>query len=171
MLISKLRFPAAVLLVVLALAGGATLTLLPSAAGQPATGTDAQQATPTPKAEDAFPGQWEWADGHKGGMVRILIANTDNAWTIQAWGKGGGAEIDQGKTSLTLLRDYEEKGATDDEKTMNKYGFAVWVHKHARSHVTLRMQNDRLIVEEYRIFTDQSGRPHYRSRYEFKKKK
>jgi hypothetical protein len=64
----------------------------------------------------------------------------------------------------------EAKGDSDEEKTMNKYGFAVWDHKFAKSHVTMRVQNDQLIVEEYRIRTDKSDGPNYRNRYEFKKK-
>ncbi|HZT83342.1 MAG TPA: hypothetical protein VFA26_24135 [Gemmataceae bacterium] len=39
-----------------------------------------------------------------------------------------------------------------------------------KSHVTLRVENDRLVVEAYRIITDQSNRPNVRSRCVFKKK-
>jgi RNA polymerase sigma factor (sigma-70 family) len=172
MLLNKLKVAVAVLLVVLACVGGGTVAFLPLAAARQPTLTEKQdeKQQTAKKAEDAFPGEWVWADGQKGGFLRIAIAEMKDGWSIQAWGEADGGEHDQGKTALTLLRDYEAKGDTDEEKTMNKYGFAIWDHKFKKSYVTLRVENDRLLVEEYCIFTDRSERPHYRSRYEFKKK-
>jgi hypothetical protein len=173
MLVSKLKIATAVLLVVLLCVGGSTVAFLPLAAGrQPKPTTTAKQGEKrlaAKKAEDAFPGEWVWANGQKGGLTRIAITQTKDGRTIQAWGEADGKETDQGKTTLTLLRDYEAKGDSDDEKTMNKYGFAVWDHKFAKSFVTLRVENDRLLVEEYRIYPDPK-RTNHRNRYEFKKK-
>ncbi len=171
MLISKLKTVTTVLLVLLAGVGGGTVALLPEAAGQQAAAADTPDAGQAgKKAEDTFPGEWVWAEGQVGGLIRLLITKTDDGWTIQAWAEVKDGEKDQGKTGLTLLRDYEAKGDTHEEKTMNKYGFAVWDHGFAKSHVTLRVENDRLLLEEYRVFTDKSGRPNYRCRYQFKKK-
>ncbi len=173
MLVSKLKSAAAVLLIVLAFAGGGTLAFLPMAAGRQPTATQKQdEKQPTAKkAEDAFPGEWVLADGQKGGLTRITITETKDGWSIQAWGEADGGEKDQGKTALTLLRDYEAKGDTDEEKTMNKYGFATLDQRFVKRYMTLRAENDRLLVEDYSIFTDKSDRPNYRSRYEMTKKK
>ncbi len=152
----------------LACIGGGTVALPPTAAGQQETVADKQVAK---KAEDAFPGEWKFSGGQKGGLTRIVIKKTDDGWSIQAWGsiEDGKKEKDLGKATLHLLRDYEGKGETDDEKTMNRFGFARWSDKIGETHLTLRIQNDKLIGEAYRIFTDRADRPHYRSRYEFKK--
>jgi RNA polymerase sigma factor (sigma-70 family) len=175
MLVSKLKIPTAALLIVLACVGGGTVALLPGAAGQQtATEKQDEKQQKAQKADDAFPGEWKWADGQKGGLTRIVISKAKDGWSIQTWAEigppDGRKENDLGKTTLHLLRDYEAKGDTDEEKTMNKYGFATWDHKFVKRYVTLRVENDRLIVEEQNIFTDKSDRPNYRSRYEFKKK-
>jgi hypothetical protein len=39
------------------------------------------------------------------------------------------------------------------------------------TYLTLRIEKDRLIVEDFNIFKDSSSRSNYRSRYEFKKAK
>jgi RNA polymerase sigma factor (sigma-70 family) len=173
MSLTKLKIATAVLLLVLACVGGGTVALLPVAAGRQPTATEKQdeKQPAAKKAEDAFPGEWVFADGQTGGLIRIVITKGKDGWGIQAWGTASGRQVDQGKTTLTLLRDYEGKGATDEEKTMNKYGFAILDQKFVKRYMTLRVENDRLLVEDYSIFTDDPDRPNYRSRYEFKKKK
>ncbi len=172
MLLNKLKVATAVLLVVLACVGGGTVAFPPMAAGQQPTTTEKQDEKKDAGkgAEDAFPGEWINVDENTGGLTRITITTKDGSWSIRAWGRAGDKESDQGTTTLHLLRDHEGKGDTDEEKTMKKYGFVTWDHKFKDTHLTLRVEKDRLVGEEYNIFKDKSDRPHYRSRYEFKKK-
>jgi len=177
MLVSKLKIATVALLVVLACVGGGTVALLPVAAGRQPNATQKQDVKQqaAKKAEDAFPGEWVWAGGSKHGYTRIAITKTDDGWTVQVWGEHNGKEHGGDKNTLTLLRDYEEQGDSDEEKTMNKYGLAIMESKagkgiFAKSYLTLRVENDRLLVEDYRIFIDKSDRPNYRTRCEFKKK-
>jgi RNA polymerase sigma factor (sigma-70 family) len=175
MLTSKLKIATTVMLVVLAGVGGGTVAFLPAAGRQPtATEKQDEKQQAATKAEDAFPGEWVWAGGSKHGYTRIAVTKTDDGWTVQVWRENNGKEYGGDKTPLTLLRDYDEKGATDEEKTMNKYGFAILDSKvggatFAKSYLTLRVENDRLLVEDHRIFMDKSDRANYRSRCEFKK--
>jgi hypothetical protein len=66
--------------------------------------------------------------------------------------------------TLSLLRD-------DMDATEMKYGFASWDHKYKDTHLTLRLERTRLIVEDFNIYKDKSGRSNYRSRYVFKETK
>jgi hypothetical protein len=118
----------------------------------------------SPTSADAFSGKWVNVDDRTSGLTRIEIAKKDVGWTIQAWGAAGGGEIDQGKVKLSMLGDWA--GARD-----MTYGFASWDHKFKDSHLTLRVQKDKLIVEDFNIFKDNSGRSNYRKRSEFKKVK
>ena len=55
--------------------------------------------------------------------------------------------------------------------TEMKYGIAFWDHKFKDTHVTLRLEKDELIVEDFNVFKDDSGRSNYRTVYKFKKAK
>jgi hypothetical protein len=115
-------------------------------------------------ADKAFVGKWANVDDKTGGLTRIEITKKDKGWTIQAWAAGGGGEIDQGKVMLSLLGD--SAGATE-----MKYGFASWDHKFKDTHLTLRLEKNRLIVEDFNVFKDNSDRSNYRIRSVFKKTK
>ena len=115
-------------------------------------------------AGDDFAGKWVNADKETRGLTRIEISGKEGKWTIQAWGAGGGGEIDQGKVTLNLL------GDSVSDKDM-KYGFASWDHKFADVHLTLRLEKGELVVEDYTVFKDNSGRSNYRSKSTFKKAK
>jgi hypothetical protein len=115
-------------------------------------------------AGDDFAGKWVNVDDKTGGLPRLEISKKDKAWTIQAWGAGGGGEIDQGKVTLHLL------GDNVGDTTM-KYGIASWDHKFKQTHLTLRLENGELVVEDFNVFKDDSGRSNYRSTYKLKKGK
>jgi hypothetical protein len=115
-------------------------------------------------AADDFVGKWVNADKDTRGLTRIEVSGKDGKWTIQAWGMGGGGEIDQGKVTLNLL------GDSVGDKEM-KYGFASWDHKFADTHLTLRLEKGDLVVEDYTVFKDNSRRSNYRSKSTFKRGK
>lgn len=118
-------------------------------------------------ADGPFAGRWVNVDDQTGGLTRIEIVNTNKGWTIQAWaprarGAGGRSEIDWGKVALRLL------GNSVGAREM-KYGFASWDHTFKDAHLTLRLEQERLIVENFSLFKDNSDRSNYLTRYEFKK--
>jgi hypothetical protein len=115
-------------------------------------------------ADEPFAGKWANADDKTRGLTRIEIAKTAKGWAIQAWGAADGGERDHGKVTLHLLGD-------SVDATEMKYGFASWDHKFVDRHLTLRIEKDRLIVEDFNIFKDGSNRSNYVARYEFKKAK
>jgi hypothetical protein len=113
-------------------------------------------------AGDDFAGKWVAADDKSGGFTHVEINKKDKTWTVQAWGAGGGGEIDQGKVTLFLLGD----SAGDTEM---KYGIASWDHKFKETHLTLRLEKGKLVAETYDVFKDNSGRSNYRSKGTLKK--
>ena len=115
-------------------------------------------------AADAFVGKWVNTDGKAGGLTRLEISKKDKGWTIQAWEAGEGGEIDRGKVALHLLGD----AAGDTEM---KSGIASWDHKSKETHFTLRLEKGELVVEDFNVFKDDSGRSNYRQTYRFKKGK
>ncbi|HEY7425339.1 MAG TPA: hypothetical protein VH682_13995, partial [Gemmataceae bacterium] len=123
-----------------------------------------KEPAPPTSAEDGFAGKWVNVNEKTNGLTRIEISRKDKVWTIQAWGAAGGGEIDQGKTTLSLL------GDSVADTTM-KYGFASWHHGFKDTQRTLQLKEELLIVEDFNIFKDNSGRSNYRSRSEFKRMK
>jgi hypothetical protein len=112
--------------------------------------------------DDAFSGKWVNLDDRTSSLTRIEITKKDIGWTVQVWGAGGNGEIDQGKVTLSLLGD-------STQSRIMTYGFASWDHKFKDTHLTLRFEKGRLIVEYFNIFKDNSGRSNYRTRAEFKR--
>ena len=115
-------------------------------------------------ADEDFTGKWGNVDDKTGGLTRLEISTKGKPWTIQAWGAAGGGEIDQGKVTLHLLGD-----TVGDTKM--KYGIASWDHKFKETHLTLRLEKGELVVEDFNVFKDDSGRSNYRLQYKFKKVK
>jgi hypothetical protein len=144
---------------------------LPKDSGYLSTPTDLpvelvaeRESTKVDGGDDGFLGKWANVDEKTAGLTRIEVSKNDDGWKIQAWGAAAGKEIDQGSVVLHLL------GDTAVDATM-KYGFASWDHNFKEMHLTLRLENVQLIVEDFNIFKDKSRRSNYRSRYEFKKER
>jgi hypothetical protein len=112
--------------------------------------------------DDLFVGHWANVD--KGtrarGLSKIVVTSKDQGGLIQVWADND--RNDLGKTKLHLLGD--SVGAMK----MN-YGFASWDSGFAVRYLTLRKEKDKLIVENFRIYKDKSGRSNFRTRFEFKK--
>ncbi len=114
-------------------------------------------------ADEAFEGKWVNVDDMTRGLTRLEISKKDKAWAIQAWGATMPVESDIGKVTLHVLGD-----SVGDKKM--KYGFASWDKKFADTHLTLRLEQDELVVETFTVFKDESGRSNYRKVEKFKKK-
>lgn len=125
------------------------------------------QDKPKELAQDRLPGQWTNIDEKTGGVKRVVLSkDTDGEWAIEAFGSGGGGqlEIPWGKVDLHLL------GSNIGAKSLD-YGFASWDKDFAITHTVLHVENNRLVVEMFTIFKDDSGRSNYRSREVFKRSK
>ena len=55
--------------------------------------------------------------------------------------------------------------------TEMKYGIASWDYGFVETHLTLRLEGDELIGEDFNVFKDGSGRSNYRMQSRFKKVK
>lgn len=53
--------------------------------------------------------------------------------------------------------------------TEMKYGTASWDHKFKDTHLTIRQEKGELVVEEFNVYKDDSGRSNYTEVYKFKK--
>lgn len=137
-------------------------------------------------ADDAFTGRWVIADGNKTGWVRLDIGTDGQAWSIRTWADDQvqweanwrddvvryasdkehmpGPFVPPPAARLYLLAD-----AVDDAAM--KYGFASWDHGFMDEHLTLRLEGDVLIAEDFTLFKDNSGRSNYRMQCKFKKAK
>jgi len=137
-------------------------------------------------ADDAFSGTWAIVDGTAGGWVRLDIMTDGQAWAIRTW-------ADSDVHNEASWRDDVVRYAGDEDHlpgpfvpppaarlylladtvcdTEMKYGFASWDHGFADLHLTLRLEGDALIAEDFTVFKDDSGRSNYRAHYKFKKAK
>jgi hypothetical protein len=116
--------------------------------------------------QQRFVGDWVNVDNATRGTKRLAISKEGESWFIQTWGSGmkdGKPEIPHTKVSLFLL------GDSVTGKSL-PYGFASWDNGFADRHLTLRLDNEQLIVEHFTLFKDQSKRSNYRSVMKFQKK-
>jgi formylglycine-generating enzyme required for sulfatase activity len=118
-----------------------------------------------PLSQESFAGEWVNANKDTGTLKRLAISKKGDAWSIEAWGAGGGdaPEIPWKQVGLSFRVD--DVGA----KSL-PYGFATWDFGFKVTELNLRSENEELIVEDFSVFKDKSGRPNYRVVEKFKKK-
>jgi hypothetical protein len=107
------------------------------------------------QAGDDIAGEWVNVDPQTRGMTRIIVAQDDTGWIVQAFGKCHPTDCEWGWVAIDPL------GETVADHSFKK-GFAVWDHGFSVRHVTLIRRNDRLTVEIVNIFNDRSRRAGYR---------
>jgi len=136
-------------------------------------------------AVGAFTGTWCNVDNPPVGLARLEISTEGNTGTIRVWtdcdiryeevvrlSAGTGCHIDHPQepaapsalATLHLLAD----DVCDAEM---RYGIASWDHGFVETHLTLRLEGDELIAENFSVFKDDSGRSNYRTINKFKKVK
>jgi hypothetical protein len=137
-------------------------------------------------------GKWINTDAKTTGIDRFEVFKAEGCWKIHAWAADSPSDFDQGETKLLLLGDEtscpgcakpSSLGATAPLSVASKslrtalgeprmnYGFAHWDYKFKDTYFTIAFANDRLVVEDFNLFKDDSGRTNYRMRYAFKKEK
>jgi hypothetical protein len=138
-------------------------------------------------------GQWVNVDTDNRGLTRIDIYEQEGGWKIRAWAPAGDAEHDLGQATLAVLGDSvscfqcsdpsvtslsiaTNISAQKNERTSlgspaMSYGFAHWEYAFKDTYLTVRRHKDILVVEDFNIFKDGSGRTNYRSICKFKNAK
>ena len=79
-----------------------------------------------------------------------------------------GLELQVGEVGFVVALLLRGQAQVDGPLTEMNYGFASWDHKFMDTHLTLRREKGRLVVEHFGIFKDGSSRSNYVFRYEFK---
>jgi hypothetical protein len=139
-------------------------------------------ASVSKRCPTCFTGTWGASDGRTDGLLRLEIGTEGTRWTIRAWSEceiryeaarraSADAESDPDHpppydppplATLHLLADT----VCDNEM---KYGIAFWDFGFMETHLTLLLEGDELIAEDFNVFKDDSRRSNYRTLCKFKK--
>jgi hypothetical protein len=123
------------------------------------------QGKAAPLPQEKFVGEWvidTKATPKEATVVipRFVVSNKDKDWSIKPWwdngGGPGGGEVPLEKVKLSLLGD-------DRSSKSREYGFATWELKGEGNagmtiYLTLRSENDKLVVETFTIFKNEKIR-------------
>lgn len=112
--------------------------------------------------QSRFLGTWVPIAKDRSGLKRIDITRSGKSWTIHVWAFATFTEIDWGTVPLHLL-------GSDVASRSFDYALAVWKPDFADKYMTLHIENNRLVVEQFTLFTDGSKRSNYRSIERFKR--
>jgi hypothetical protein len=135
--------------------------------------------------DGAFTGTWCNVEDPPVGLGRLEISTEGKIGTIRVW-----TDCDLRYEEVVRLSantgchvEYpQEPAAPSAVATLHlladdvcdaemRYGIASWDHGFVETHLTLRLEGDELIAEDFNVFKDDSGRSNYRARYKFKKVK
>jgi uncharacterized protein (TIGR02996 family) len=131
---------------------------------------------------DAFAGTWANIDEQTDGWARLDISAAGTTGTIRAW-----TEYDFQYHEEELRRSAEAHDPVHHPPpeppplgtlhlladsvcdTDLKYGIGFWDCGFVERHMTLRLDGDELVAEEFNVFKDDSGRSNYRWKARFRK--
>ena len=133
-------------------------------------------------AADAFTGTWANVDDQTDGWARLDINTVGKTGTVRAW-TANGFQYYQGELRLSeeaYDRDHHPPPESPPLGTLHlladsvcdaelKYGIAFWDCGYVECHMALRLEGDELIVEEFNVFKDNSGRSNYHWQARFRK--
>ena len=113
-----------------------------------------------------FAGEWINVDEQTRSIKRIVITKEGDKLLLNTWGSGGGGttEIPHKQRKLLIV------GSNVGDMSPN-YGFASYDAGFKDVHNVVHLEMDRLILESFNIFKDESRRTNYRVREVFKRKK
>src|SRR5262249_20591379 len=127
-------------------------------------------------------GTWGASDGRTEGLLRLEIGTEGKRWTIRAWSECEVRYEAARRASADAVSDPDHPPPYDPPPlatlhlladtvcdTEMKYGIAFWDYGLKETHLTLRLEEDELIAEDFNVFKDDSGRSNYRTQYKFTK--
>jgi uncharacterized protein (TIGR02996 family) len=133
-------------------------------------------------AADAFTGAWANIDEQTDGWARLDINTVGTTGTIRAWAR---SDFQCYQEELRLSAEAHDPDhhpppeppplgalhllADSVCDTELKYGIGFWDYGFVESHMTLRLEGDELVAEEFNVFKDDSGRSNYCWQAKFRK--
>jgi len=112
-----------------------------------------------------FSGDWTNVDTNTGGLTKLNIAVSGNTADVHAWGKCHPTDCDWGATNAFVFGpDVSSDLVSQAQALMAVYdsGFSVTT-------LFIKIQGNRLAVQSFTAFTDNSQRTNYASSYVFQK--
>jgi hypothetical protein len=103
-----------------------------------------------------FLGTWVNTDPNTGGMVRLVVSQVGARYEARGFGACSPSPCDWGTTPFHLLG-YNVSDANP------VWGLATWDFGFSNTYLVVRREGDLLVVENYTVFKDGSGRSNYRS--------
>lgn len=104
--------------------------------------------------QERFLGVWIPVENDRSWLSKVQITRSGKDWTLHVWSYATFTETDWGKVPLHLL------GHCVDSKSLG-HGLAVWNQDFAKEYMILYIENNQLVIENYTVFTDRSGRSNY----------
>lgn len=108
-------------------------------------------------------GEWLNVDENTCGTTKLMITKDENQWFIHGWGKCHPSDCDWGQEPLLMVAE----NCGDKSFT---HGFAIWKSSFATRYMTLKIENNFLLMETVNVFKDNSGRSNYISTEKFELK-
>jgi hypothetical protein len=112
-----------------------------------------------------FSGDWTNVDTNTGGITKMSIAVSGGTVSVHAWGKCHPTDCDWGTVNAFAF------GPDVSSDLMSQAGalMAVYDAGFSTSTLFIKPQGNRLSVQMYTAFKDNSGRSNYASSYTFQK--
>jgi hypothetical protein len=109
----------------------------------------------------ALDGAWVNVDPATGGITRVVFEHTAETGRVYVWGKCSPEDCVWGPAALHRLR-----GVASETLS---YGFATYEPGWSTVHLAFERRGDELLITAFTVFTDESGRPDYRSQNTFRR--
>jgi hypothetical protein len=112
-----------------------------------------------------FAGSWSNVDANTRGITNLDISIMDSNANVHAWGKCHPTDCDWGSVQAQAFAPNVSSGLLSDANTL----IAVFVTSFSQTALVIRPAGNRLKVDSYDRFTDNSGRSNYLASYVFQK--
>ncbi len=112
-----------------------------------------------------FSGEWTNVDTNTGGLTKLSIAVSGSTASVHAWGKCHPTDCDWGTVNAFAFG----PDVSSDIVSQAEALMAVYDAGFSTSTLFIKPQGNRLSVQLYTAFKDNSGRSNYASSYTFQK--
>jgi len=98
---------------------------------------------------EPWTGTWTNTDANTNSTTRLVVTRNEGKLIVHGFGKCHPTDCDWGTTGLHICQVQPNDGPV---------GFASWDAKFKDHHIVLRLTDEKLVVESFDIYKDQSGR-------------